>query len=114
MVFVLDTAQDAFNIILQVGAGTGLLYLLRWFWWRDHGVVRNRRDGQFVRNLGCSSSATHKVFLLGTHQELLITVAFTTMCWLIMALLRVRKRTPDADRFLQEGAPVRSGLAPDP
>ena len=29
-----DTAKDAFDIILQVGAGTGLLYLVRWFWWR--------------------------------------------------------------------------------
>ena len=34
LVFALDTAQDSFNIILQVGAGTGLLYLVRWFWWR--------------------------------------------------------------------------------
>ena len=34
MVFVLETAQGAFNIILQIGAGTGLLYLVRWFWWR--------------------------------------------------------------------------------
>ena len=34
LVFFLDTAKDAFDIILQVGAGTGLLYLVRWFWWR--------------------------------------------------------------------------------
>ena len=34
LVFVLDTAKDTFDLILQVGAGTGLLYLLRWFWWR--------------------------------------------------------------------------------
>src|SRR5271165_5828527 len=34
LTFVLDTAKDAFDIILQIGAGTGLLYLLRWFWWR--------------------------------------------------------------------------------
>jgi solute:Na+ symporter, SSS family len=34
LTFVLDTAKDAFDIILQVGAGTGLLYLIRWFWWR--------------------------------------------------------------------------------
>jgi solute:Na+ symporter, SSS family len=26
--------QGRFDIILQVGAGTGLLYLVRWFWWR--------------------------------------------------------------------------------
>src|SRR5206468_3998436 len=34
MVFALDTAQASFNLILQIGAGTGLLYLVRWFWWR--------------------------------------------------------------------------------
>jgi len=34
VVYLLDTAKDAFDIILQVGAGTGLLYLVRWFWWR--------------------------------------------------------------------------------
>jgi SSS family solute:Na+ symporter len=31
---VLASAREAFDIILQIGAGTGLLYLLRWFWWR--------------------------------------------------------------------------------
>src|SRR5215467_5114033 len=34
LTFFLDTAKDTFDIILQVGAGTGLLYLVRWFWWR--------------------------------------------------------------------------------
>jgi Na+/proline symporter len=34
LTFVLGTAKDSFDILLQVGAGTGLLYLLRWFWWR--------------------------------------------------------------------------------
>jgi Na+/proline symporter len=31
---VLDSARQAFELLLSVGAGTGLLYLLRWFWWR--------------------------------------------------------------------------------
>src|SRR6187397_1169385 len=30
----LESAQDAFEILISIGAGTGLLYLLRWFWWR--------------------------------------------------------------------------------
>ena len=30
----LSNALQAFRIILQIGAGTGLLFLLRWFWWR--------------------------------------------------------------------------------
>ncbi|UCF21017.1 MAG: Na+:solute symporter, partial [Gemmatimonadota bacterium] len=30
----LENALQAFQILLQVGAGTGLIFLLRWFWWR--------------------------------------------------------------------------------
>ena len=30
----LENAFQAFQILLQIGAGTGLVFLLRWFWWR--------------------------------------------------------------------------------
>ena len=30
----LKDALSAFNILLQIGAGTGLIFILRWFWWR--------------------------------------------------------------------------------
>lgn len=30
----LSNAMQIFNIILQIGAGTGLLFILRWFWYR--------------------------------------------------------------------------------
>jgi Na+/proline symporter len=30
----LENALQAFRILLQIGAGTGLIFLLRWFWWR--------------------------------------------------------------------------------
>ncbi len=30
----LNNALQAFRILLQIGAGTGLIFLLRWFWWR--------------------------------------------------------------------------------
>src|SRR5699024_357060 len=29
---ILEEARDAFNLLLQIGAGTGLLFILRWFW----------------------------------------------------------------------------------
>ena len=34
LTFVLDTARESFELLLSIGAGTGLMYLLRWFWWR--------------------------------------------------------------------------------
>jgi Na+/proline symporter len=34
LALVLSNALSAFNILLQIGAGTGLVFILRWFWWR--------------------------------------------------------------------------------
>ena len=50
MVYLLDTAQGNFNLMLQIGAGTGLLYLVRWFWWRITALVRNRGHDCLVWN----------------------------------------------------------------
>ena len=87
MVFALDTAKDSFNVILQVGAGTGLLYLVRWFWWRVTAWC------EIVAMI--TSFGTSLVFLIlakngaapGTHQQLLITIICTTVCWLATAYL---------------------------
>jgi SSS family solute:Na+ symporter len=87
MVFVLDTAQESFNIILQVGAGTGLLYLLRWFWWR---VTAWCEITAMVSSFGISIVFVilrRNGIVLGTHRELLATVCFTTICWLAAAYL---------------------------
>jgi len=30
----MTSAQQAFQVLLSIGAGTGLIYVARWFWWR--------------------------------------------------------------------------------
>lgn len=94
LVFVLDTAKDTFDIILQVGAGTGLLYLLRWFWWRINAwseVVA------MISSLAISVAflvlEKQQVFSATTSQRLLMTVGFTTLCWLVATYL-----APPTDR----------------
>jgi SSS family solute:Na+ symporter len=87
LVFVLDSAKDAFDVILQIGAGTGLLYLIRWFWWRVNAWCE-------VAAM-VSSFAISLVFLIlakngihfSTHAALLMTIAFTTVCWVTTAFL---------------------------
>jgi len=92
-VYLLDTAKDTFDLILQVGAGTGLLYLLRWFWWRINA---------WCEIVAMVVSFAVAVFLLvahkydygfSTHIELLFTIGVTTACWLITAFI-----TPQTDR----------------
>ena len=35
---LMENAKQSFDIILQIGAGTGLLFILRWFWWRVNAI----------------------------------------------------------------------------
>jgi hypothetical protein len=32
--FFMSSIADAWKLMISIGAGTGLVYLLRWFWWR--------------------------------------------------------------------------------
>lgn len=36
---VLDSAQKGFELLFLSGAGTGAIYLLRWFWWRINAMT---------------------------------------------------------------------------
>src|SRR5207248_7802199 len=87
LVFVLDTAQDNFNIILQVGAGTGLLYLLRWFWWRVTAwceiVAMIASFGVSVLFLILKKTGT----VIPDTYQLILTIAVTTVCWIATAYL---------------------------
>jgi solute:Na+ symporter, SSS family len=93
LVFVLDTAKDSFDIILQVGAGTGLLYLVRWFWWRVNAWCEvNAMISSFIVSIGILILRKAGI-LISTHHALLITIAITTVCWLLTAYFG-----PETDR----------------
>ncbi len=88
IVFVLDSAKDAFDIILQVGAGTGLLYLLRWYWWRINAwceVVA--MISSFVVSVGFIVLQRQDVLTMETAPKLILTIVITTICWIIAAYL---------------------------
>jgi len=85
MVFALDTAKDSFDVILQIGAGTGLLYLVRWFWWRVTAwceiVAMASSFGISILFLILKKMGTAP----GTYQVMLITIAVTTVLWIATA-----------------------------
>lgn len=102
LVFVLDTAKDAFDIILQIGAGTGLLYLARWFWWRVNAwcevVAMISSFGISLVLLVLARSGMP----FTTHGALVTTVAVTTICWVITAYVTTpTDRTVLVDFYLK-------------
>ena len=94
LVFVLDSAKNAFDIILQVGAGTGLLYLVRWFWWRVNAwcEVVAMISSFLVSVLFIVLEKQH-IYSTTSATKLLITIAVTTTCWILAAYL-----APQTDR----------------
>jgi solute:Na+ symporter, SSS family len=87
LTFFLESAKDTFDIILQVGAGTGLLYLVRWFWWR---VTAWCEVVAMVSSFAISIVLlilNHNHRGLGTDRALLVTIAATTVCWVATAYL---------------------------
>jgi len=83
LTFALDTAKEAFDLILSVGAGTGLIYLLRWFWWRVSAWSEiAAMSSSFLVALGFFIAAKQGAHI-PSHIALITTVAITTLVWVI-------------------------------
>ena len=92
----LDTAGQGFQILLQIGAGTGLIFLLRWFWYRVN--VWSELSGMTISFLVAFYFAFAHQQLLGfeplpASMQLVIGVAVTTVVWVGVTLV-----TPPASR----------------
>ncbi len=89
LALALSNALEAFAILLQIGAGTGLIFILRWFWWRINAYTEVA--GMFI-------SFAVALFLqfgwkpmglpdLAGHEQLLLGIAITTVGWLTVTFV---------------------------
>jgi hypothetical protein len=83
---VLDTARESFDLLLSVGAGTGLLYLLRWFWWRINAWSEIAAMASSFLLAAILFIAERRGFTIPAHVSLLVTVALTTAVWMAATL----------------------------
>ena len=93
----LTNALQAFQILLQIGAGTGLVFILRWFWWRINAwseisamILSFAVALWLIGGLGPFSWPVPDWTPSG---QLVAGVFITTVGWLAVTLL-----TPPADR----------------
>jgi len=107
----LETAMQAFQIILQIGAGTGLVFLLRWFWWRINtwseisamviSFVVAVYFGFFHTQLGFAK--------WNPSAELVVGVAVTTVGWLVVTFLTPPVNTETLRDFHKKIRPLGQG-----
>jgi len=89
LALLLSNALQAFHILLQIGAGTGLLFLLRWFWWRINAI------SEISAMITAFLVAVYFEFIhvriglspLDEWQKLVIGVAITTSTWVMVTFL---------------------------
>ncbi|SNS80279.1 transporter, SSS family [Ekhidna lutea] len=107
---VLENATQAFNILLLSGAGTGAIFLLRWFWWRINAITEIvgmaiATINAFVLVLWVSDEMlAHSVFDAFT-MRLLIATGVTTASWLVTVMLTRPEAKSDLLSFVNKVQP---------
>lgn len=111
---LLNNALQLFNIILMFGAGTGLIFLLRWFWWRINawseisamfvsGVISILINFTTLGNylFGGSNKATGETItgLMPNYMTYPFIVLTTTVVWLVVTFLTKPENTKTLARF---------------
>tara|TARA_B100000886_G_scaffold340009_1_gene307407 strand:- start:151 stop:1914 length:1764 start_codon:yes stop_codon:yes gene_type:complete len=85
----LSDSLGAFNILLQIGAGTGSIFLLRWFWWRVNAF--SEITGMLISFfVAIYFEWIHESYFgtpLEEYLELLIGIGITTFSWLLITFL---------------------------
>ena len=107
----LTNALQAFQILLQIGAGTGLVFILRWFWWRINAwseisaMVISFAVAvyfQFVHEaIGMAPMPASSALVIG--------VGITTAGWLIVTFLTPPEDTGVLQRFYDAIRPFGHG-----
>ena len=95
---LLTDAGQAFNLLLLIGAGTGGLFILRWFWWRINAWT------ELVAMGGSLVVAGYFTFLhdgldmveLAAHEKLIWGSLLTTLVWVVATYLT----PPESDKTL--------------
>jgi len=86
---VMTTVSGAWELLLGIGAGTGAVYLLRWYWWRVNAwseisaMVGAAVTTVLLRTLIHIQGTEATVFA----KSILLTVAVTSCIWLAVTFL---------------------------
>jgi len=114
----ISTVEGAWKFLLAIGAGTGLVYLLRWYWWRvnawsEVSAMAAALVFSLVAQWGFGLSADDP---RGFAYLLLVTTALTTIVWLAVTYLTPAERPDHLRAFhrrVRAGGPGWRAVAPD-
>ena len=106
----LTSALQAFNILLQIGAGTGLIFILRWFWYRINAW--SEISGMIISFIVAIYFQMLYTGDLLDHEKLVIGVAITTVGWILVTLLTKPEEDAVLRKFYTQVKPHKGGWNP--
>ena len=106
---LLQTARSSFDLLLSVGAGTGLLYLLRWFWWRINAWSEIAAMASSFVLAAALFVAQRAGISIPSHVSLLVMVGTTTAIWLVTAYVTQPTDRDTLRRFYRSARPAGPG-----
>ena len=107
---ILENATQAFDILLLSGAGSGAIYLLRWFWWRINAwteivAMASATIMAFVLVLFVPDAWVETFLLDAAAVKLLIAVSFTSLVWIATTYLTKPESMETLIRFYEQVQP---------
>ncbi len=117
--FFMESVAQVFRLLILIGSGTGLVLLLRWFWWRINAWAELTALVVGVALAGLVS-LTPALGALTFGQRVLITTFGSLAAWLPVMWLTAPERAAVLDRFYERARPggwwgpvrARTGIAP--
>ncbi len=112
--FNMDSITGAWKLLIVTGAGTGLVLLLRWYWWR----INAWSEVSAMASAFVVSVVLQTAFRFDTDQPrdfawvMIITVGITTVVWLAATFLTAPEPMPVLEAFYRRTHPSRGGWAP--
>lgn len=115
--YLMQSQTGGWELLLTIGAGTGLVFILRWFWWRINAWSEiSAMAAALVVSLGLKALQHGKVIAFPEQTafayEIMITVIFTTVVWLAATLLTAPESDAVLDGFFRRARPAGPGWAP--
>ena len=77
---LLTSAGQAFTLLLMIGAGTGMIYILRWFWWRINAYTEIVAMISSIIIAGYFNFGNSE---LEDWQKIVIGALLTTIVWIV-------------------------------
>ncbi len=114
--YVMESQVGGWELLLTVGAGTGLVFILRWFWWRinawsEISAMISALIVSLGLKVGIGVGWVHFPAGLEFAYQLIITVLITTIVWLAATFFTRPETGPVLEKFFRRARPAGPGWA---